>query len=91
MVSFTLTMGVAILASMASAAAVPSPFNPTAASSLVNIEARQANMPSECTDYCSVSAGCVCIKRPTNCMFTRTPHSSYIDQLRRRHISRGLG
>ncbi|KAJ4298006.1 hypothetical protein N0V90_005905 [Kalmusia sp. IMI 367209] len=63
MVSFTLTASIALLASFV--AAVP------LSSGLV---ARQASMPDECSDYCSVSAGCVCIRRPTNCV------ASYISE-----------
>ena len=58
MLSSTITAGIALLASAVSA--IPAP----AGSSLV---ARQATLPDECSDYCSVSAGCVCIRRPTNC------------------------
>ncbi|KAF2190677.1 carbohydrate-binding module family 50 protein [Zopfia rhizophila CBS 207.26] len=67
MVSFTLTAGIAMLASMA--AAVPFPFDAT---SLLphHLNARQEQMPPDCTEYCSVSAGCVCIIRPTNCVAT---------------------
>ncbi|KAF2277583.1 uncharacterized protein EI97DRAFT_375226 [Westerdykella ornata] len=32
-------------------------------------------MPSECTEYCSVAAGCVCITRPTNCVATYLVHA----------------
>ena len=65
MLSSTITAGIALLASAVSA--IPAP----AGSSLV---ARQATLPDECSDYCSVSAGCVCIRRPTNC--TSSPLSS---------------
>ncbi|KAF2740919.1 hypothetical protein EJ04DRAFT_481131 [Polyplosphaeria fusca] len=64
MVSFSI---LALLAS--AAAAVPFALEPAAHGSL---EARQAQMPGECTQYCSVSAGCVCIKRPTNCVANYT-------------------
>ncbi|CAI6258390.1 unnamed protein product [Periconia digitata] len=60
MVSFTLSATVALLASVISAA-------PTSSNGLV---ARQATLPEECEDYCSVAAGCVCIRRPTNCVAT---------------------
>ncbi|KAF1977828.1 hypothetical protein BU23DRAFT_550508 [Bimuria novae-zelandiae CBS 107.79] len=59
MVSFTLTASIALLVS--AVAAIPT------AQGLV---ARQATLPEECSDYCSVSAGCVCIRRPTNCVAT---------------------
>lgn len=66
MVSFTLTAGIALLASVTSAAVVPLGF-PHPEPKHPQLQTRQAQMPSECTDYCSVSAGCVCIRRPTNC------------------------
>ncbi|KAF2708410.1 carbohydrate-binding module family 50 protein [Pleomassaria siparia CBS 279.74] len=62
MVSFTTAAAIALLASISSVAAAP--FASNEVSTLV---ARQATLPTECTDYCSVSAGCVCIIRPTNC------------------------
>ncbi|PVI05899.1 carbohydrate-binding module family 50 protein [Periconia macrospinosa] len=60
MVSFTLSATIALLAAVVSTA-------PASSNALV---ARQATLPSECTDYCSVAAGCVCIRRPTNCVAT---------------------
>ncbi|KAF2202124.1 hypothetical protein GQ43DRAFT_414316 [Delitschia confertaspora ATCC 74209] len=62
MVAFSFVGSIALLASVAAA----SPF-PAEAHDLM---ARQEQMPGECTDYCSVSAGCVCITRPTNCVAT---------------------
>lgn len=38
------------------------------------LEARQADMPSECTDYYSGLSGHVCITRPTNCEYTTSLH-----------------
>jgi hypothetical protein len=67
MVSFTLSIGTALFAATALAAAMPPSFEAPALSSDMRLEARQAEMPEECTEYCSVAAGCVCITRPTNC------------------------
>ncbi|KAJ4356278.1 uncharacterized protein N0V89_004309 [Didymosphaeria variabile] len=55
MVSFTFTASIALLVS--AVIAIPTQ----------GLVARQATLPDECSDYCSVSAGCVCIRRPTNC------------------------
>ncbi|KAK3215393.1 hypothetical protein GRF29_19g3145239, partial [Pseudopithomyces chartarum] len=65
MVSFTLTASIALLAS--AVAAIPTSSQ---------LATRQATLPDECSDYCSVSAGCVCIRRPTNCQATYLTQSS---------------
>ncbi|KAF2689048.1 carbohydrate-binding module family 50 protein [Lentithecium fluviatile CBS 122367] len=62
MVIFTQTASIVLLATLASAAALHHQSN-----ALVT---RQASLPDECTEYCSISAGCVCIRRPTNCVAT---------------------
>lgn len=86
MVSYILTAGIALLSSMASAAALPAPA-PT------SLSVRQATLPDQCTDYCSVSAGCVCIRRPTNCTSPKSIRSdiSILTTIRRRDLSRRLG
>ncbi|KAF2792775.1 carbohydrate-binding module family 50 protein [Melanomma pulvis-pyrius CBS 109.77] len=65
MVSFTITVGIALLASISSVAAAPFSSN-----GISLLDARQEELPPTCSDYCSVSAGCVCIIRPTNCVAT---------------------
>ncbi|KAF1951010.1 hypothetical protein CC80DRAFT_496303 [Byssothecium circinans] len=61
MVYFTLATGIAMLASLTSVTAAP-----TTSNALV---ARQA-APNQCSEYCSVAAGCVNICRPANCAAT---------------------
>ncbi|KAF2116497.1 hypothetical protein BDV96DRAFT_598402 [Lophiotrema nucula] len=68
MMSFTIASVVALLAT--SASAIPFPFDTTSLTK--NLLPRQETLPPTCTNYCSVSAGCVCIRRPTNCLANYT-------------------
>ncbi|KAF2259077.1 hypothetical protein CC78DRAFT_84843 [Lojkania enalia] len=73
MVSFIFPVGIALLASHA--AAIPFSFDLHSLHPHSSLISRQEQMPPACTEYCSVLSGCVCIRRPTNCVANYTVQS----------------